>query len=255
MLWSASDLMGCNIDATDGAIGTVSDLLFEDDSWTIRWFVVGTGVFFTGRLVLLPPSVVLSADSVGRVVSLDVTRQEVKDSPDLDFDAPVSRQQEDNLYQYYGWDPYWGPHTYFAAGDRAPVVPPQPDVSRGEAERPSVPQTREEGDPHLRSVKEVAGYYIHARDGDIGHVEDLVVDTDAWVIRYIAVDTANWWPGKKVLIAPTAFTEVIWATRTVNVDLTREQIKGAPEYYPGETIDRDYEVRYRDYYGYPHYWK
>ncbi|WEX74113.1 PRC-barrel domain-containing protein [Sinorhizobium numidicum] len=255
MLWSASDLTRCGIDAIDGSIGTISDLLFDDETWMVRWFVVGTGVFFTGRRVLLPPSAVVSADAVGRSLAVDVTREQVKDSPELDFDAPVSRQHERSLYSHYGWDPYWGPHTYFAAGDRAPVVPPQPSETQGGPEFSTGSELRTEGDPHLRSVSEVTGYYVLATDGDIGHVEDFVVDTDAWAIRYIAVDTVNWLPGKKVLISPTAITEVVWAMQTVNVDLTRKQIRGAPEYLPGRVVDRAYEAIYHDYYGYPYYWK
>lgn len=254
MLWSASDMTGCGIDATDGSIGTIGDLLFDDQTWTVRWFVVKTGVVFTGREVLLPPSAILSADSIGRLLSLNVSKQQVKDSPEIDFDAPVSRQQESSIYDHYGWHPYWGPHTYFAPGDRAPVVPSQPTEYEDEVER-AASDARHEGDPHLRSATEVTGYYVHATNGDIGHVEDLVVDTDAWAIRYIAVDTVNWWPGKKVLISPAALTDVIWATQSVHVNLTREQVRNAPEYLPGETIDRAYETRYHDYYRYPYYWR
>ncbi|AWM28729.1 hypothetical protein AOX55_00005954 (plasmid) [Sinorhizobium fredii CCBAU 25509] len=104
-------------------------------------------------------------------------------------------------------------------------------------------------------MHEVTGYYVHAKDGDIGHVEDFVIDSDAWGIRYVAVDTVNWWPGKKVLISPVAFTGVSWGRRTVDVDLTREQVQGAPEYLPGQVVDRAYEAIYHDYYGYSYYWK
>jgi len=252
MLWSASDIMGCGIDAADGSIGNVGDLLFDDQSWTVRWLVVKTGVVFTGREVLLPSSAILSADSIGRLISVNVTKQQVRDSPAIDFDAPVSRQHESSIYDHYGWHPYWGPHTYFAP-DRAPVVPTPPPESEAGPER-AASEARDEGDPHLRSTKEVTGYYVHATNGDIGHLEDLVVDTDAWAIRYIAVDTVNWWPGKKVLISPAALTAVSWSTRTVNVDLTRERIRGAPEYLPGKSIDRIWETQYHDYYGYSHYW-
>ncbi|OHV81907.1 PRC-barrel domain-containing protein [Ensifer sp. LCM 4579] len=252
MLWSASDMKGCGIDATDGSIGTIGDLLFDDQNWTVRWFVVETGVVFTGRKVLLPPSAILSSDSIGRLLSVNVTKQQVKDSPEIDFDAPVSRRQESSVYDHYGWHPYWGPHTYFAPGARAPVVPvPTPDYE----EELAASDARGEGDPHLRSANEVTGYYVNATNGDIGHVEDLVVDTDAWAIRYIAVDTVNWWPGKKVLISPMSLTNVIWATQTVNTSLTRDQIRNAPEYLPGESLDRAYETRYHEYYGYPYYWK
>ena len=34
--------------------------------------------------------------------------QQVKDSPDMSTERPVSRQIETNIYDYYGWQPYWG---------------------------------------------------------------------------------------------------------------------------------------------------
>ncbi|MEY9773696.1 PRC-barrel domain-containing protein [Sinorhizobium fredii] len=197
----------------------------------------------------------VKTDAVGRSLAVGVTREQVKNSPELDFDAPVSRRQERTLYSYYGWNPYWSPPTYFAAGDRAPVVPPQPGEAEGDLPGFSESETEAAGDPHLRSVHEVTGYYVHAKDGDIGHVEDFVIDSDAWGIRYVAVDTVNWWPGKKVLISPVAFTGVSWGRRTVDVDLTREQVQGAPEYLPGQVVDRAYEAIYHDYYGYSYYWK
>lgn len=253
MLWNASELTGYGLEATDGAIGTVSDFLFDDKTWTIRWFVVGTGVFFAERRVLLPASALLSVDPAEGALAVDATRQQVKDSPDIDFDAPVSRQQEGSLYDHYGWNPYWGPHMYFSPGDRAPVVPPQPD--RPEEEPVPTPDTRTEGDPHLRSIGEVTGYNVHATDGDIGHIEDFLLDSDGWVIRYVVVDTVNWWPGRNVLVSPIAFTDVVWATHSVNVNLARRQIRDAPDYYAGQAVDRAYEALYHDHYGYPHYWK
>ncbi|WP_324765485.1 PRC-barrel domain-containing protein (plasmid) [Sinorhizobium meliloti] len=223
MLWSASGVKGCSIDASGGSIGTVSDLLFDDQTWSLRWIVVSMGLL-SGRQVLMPPSAVVSVDSVGRSLAADVTREQVEDSAELDVDAPVSRRHERSL-SGHGWKPY---------------------RSHG---RP------DESDPHLRSISEVTGYYVHARDGYIGHIEDFVVDTDAWAFRYLVVDTVNWWPGKQALVSPAAFSEINWEAKTVNADLTRDQIQGAPEYYPGQLIDRAYEALYHDYYGYPYYWQ
>ena len=98
------------------------------------------------------------------------------------------------------------------------------------------------------------GYYIQARDGQIGHVKDFIVDTDAWAIRYIAVDTVNWWPGKKVLVAVTWIEYVDWAESLVHIDLSRDQVKGSPKFDATAPVNRDYESRLHDYYGRPAYW-
>ena len=250
MLWNASNLTGYAIDATDGSIGSVRDFLFDDREWTIRWLVVDTGTWLSGRDVLLPPSAADEPDVMRRTFPVRLKRQHVENSPAIDDDAPVSRQHESGLYSYYGWDPYWAAYAYAPAGGLRTPIEPSPNAP---GNRPGV-EDRPEGDPHLRSTREVTGYYIHATDGDIGHVEDLLVDSDGWTIRYIVVDTKNWWPGKKVLVAPRSFTNVDWAEGSVRVNLTRDQIKSGPEYDPTTTVDRAYEERFHGYYGYPYYW-
>ncbi|MBB2971387.1 PRC-barrel domain-containing protein [Mesorhizobium sp. RMAD-H1] len=248
MLWNASNLTGYAIEATDGSIGSVVDFLFDDREWTIRWLVVDTGIWLSGRKVLLPPQAVATPEVPQRAIPANVTMQQVKDSPEIDTDAPVSRHHEGSLYGHYGWEPYWVGYPPVGAG-LAPIPQPvetTPPIT-GEDEA-------DEGDPHLRSTGEVTGYYIRAKDGDIGHVEEFLIDSDNWTIRYIVVDTRNWWPGKKVLIAPRAVTSVDWAEETVDVELTRDQVKNAPEYDPTQAVSRLYEERYHGYYGYPRYW-
>jgi hypothetical protein len=109
-------------------------------------------------------------------------------------------------------------------------------------------------DPHLRSSREVTGYHIQATDGDIGHVEDLLVDDQSWKIRYMIVDTTNWWPGKKVLVAPDWISEVNWAESKVHVQLGREKIRTSPEYDPSRPVERSYEARLYGHYARPRYW-
>ncbi len=112
----------------------------------------------------------------------------------------------------------------------------------------------ERGDPHLRSTKEVEGYYIRATDGEIGHVEDFVVDDEEWAIRYVVVDTRNWLPGRKVLVSPRWISHLSWPQKEVYVDLTRDETKSAPEWDPDAPLDRQYEMRLHEHYGRPPYW-
>ena len=125
-----------------------------------------------------------------------------------------------------------------------PVVEPQPMEPLGET-----------GDPTLHGVQDVTGYYIHARDGDIGHVEDFLISTPDWAIRYLIVDTKNWWPGKHVLVAPTWASGISWSERAVTLEMTREQIEQAPEYDPDAIIDRPFEERLHEHYRRPGYWR
>ena len=109
-------------------------------------------------------------------------------------------------------------------------------------------------DPHLRSTHDVDGHHIQAADGEIGHVEDFIVDDETWAIRYLIVDTQNWWPGKKVLISPKWIERVSWPESKVFVNLTREIIKQSPEYAEESIPTRDYETRLHHHYDRQGYW-
>ena len=266
MLWSVYDTNGYQVRATDGDIGTVSDVLFEDRTSTIRYVVVDTGGWLTGCQVLIAPEAFGEPDRIGRVMPVNLTRDKVKNSPDVGTDQPVSRQHEAALYTHYGWAPYWGapplaagagPYPYAAVpywGYPGPVPPGRPGAGAGTGVEADIAAAEERGDPHLRSANEVTGYYIEARDGEIGHVEDLLAETDSWIIRYVVVDTKNWWPGKKVLVATQWMSRVDWADQKVWIDLTRDEIKRGPEYRDLGTVDRPYEERLYQHYGRTGYW-
>jgi len=247
VLWDASAIIGCAIEASDGRLGTVSDLLFEDVSWAIRWLIVDSGNWLPGRKVLLPLSALGQPDRAQRRFPVKLTMQQVKDSPDVDTDQPVSRQIEAHVYNYYGWDPYWsGGYFPIDSGMATPFVAPLYGKPRDPGRADAQPN---EGDPHLRSIAVVIGYHIHATDGEVGHVEDFLVDDAGWSIRFIKVDTRNWWPGKKVLIVPRSAREIDWADRLVHLDVSRQKVKGSPSYDPSITVDGAYEEKFLTYYG------
>ena len=237
MLRNASAIKGYAIAATDGRLGTVSDFLFDDASWLVRWLVVDTGKWLSGRKVLLPPSVLGHIDPNGNEFAVSLTMQQVKDSPDIDTERPVSRQIETNIYDFYGWSPYWGGTGFlmggyggygygYGGGAIAPL--PSPGSMR-RAEDIAAAQQNDD-DPHLRSVEAVTGYHIHASDGEIGYVEDFLLQDTDWSIHNLVVDTTNWWPGKKVLIAPRSIQEIDWTDNLVNLKIDREKVKNSPAY-------------------------
>ena len=265
MLWNASRIKGYAIAASDGDIGTVSDLLFDDEGWLIRWLVVDTSTWLTERKVLLPTSTLGHANEQTEKFSVKLTRQQVKDSPDIDTERPVSRQTESDIYGYYGWSPYWGNGFHvggYGYGNMnspvlSPVIAPAPDAQR--MEREAIEAQRGHDDPHLRSANSVDGYYIHATDGDIGHVEDMLVEEVDWSIHYLVVDTKNWWPGKKVLISPRSAQDINWADKTVALNVDRETVKHSPTYDTSTIVDRDYENQFNTHYNVanlaPRLWK
>ena len=250
MLITASGIKGYAIQASDGSIGTVADFLFDDDSWLVRWLVVDTGTWLSGRKVLLPPFVLGHADPAKRMFPVKLTMSQVKGSPGVSTEKPVSRQMEFTVYDYYGWRPYWGNGFYMGgfgyAGDNWTGAPHSAFRRRQEE---LLANQGNNDDPHLRSVEEVTGYHIKANDGEIGHIETMLVEDADWSIHYLVVDTKNWWPAKKVLISPSSVHDIDWSGRLVSLDIDRQRIKTSPEYDELATVDRNYERRFRGHYG------
>lgn len=243
MLRSVKSLFGYVILAKDGDIGRAHDFFFDDEEWTIRYLVVDTHYWLPGRKVLISPVALEQPDSGSYQFPVNLTKDQVKDSPDIDADKPFSRQQQIDLHTYYGWPYYWPVGGYFVPPSLSPP-----------AKRVKKQPQKETGDPHLRSTKEVTGYHIGATDGGIGHVEDFILEEEDWMIRYMVVDTKNWLPGRKVLISPQWVERVSWSERKVHVGLPRESIRNSPEYDAEAPVNREYEVRLYDYYGRPTYW-
>jgi sporulation protein YlmC with PRC-barrel domain len=230
MLRRLNELEGYAIEASDGTVGQVTDFLFDDEAWVVRYLVVYTGSWLSNRTVLISPIAIGKAARSDRTLRVPMTMEQVRNSPDVDTKKPVSRQQELGA----GVEP----HT--VAADRARVAR-------------EVEQHRDD-DPHLRSANAVMRYHINASDGGIGHVQGLLLDEDTWAIRYLIVDTSNWWLGHKVLITPQWIQGVSWSERTVSIDLTREAIKNSPPYDSASTLHRHQEASLYDHYHRDAYW-
>jgi len=253
MLHCASDLKGYSLSAKDGEIGRVEDLYFDDQKWTIRYIVVDTGRWLPGRKVLISPCSIGRADRDNQLIEINLNKQRIENSPSIESDKPVSRQYETIYHDYYGFPYYWGgPHLWGPAilpGAAAPLPP-----TAGEEEAAARRAHQDSDDPHLRSASEVTGYYIEANDGEIGHLQDFIVDDENWAIRYLLIDTKNWWPGKKVVVSPDWIERVSWSDSRVYINESRENVKHAPEYNSAEMLNRDYESKLHHHYHRAPYW-
>ncbi len=263
MLRNAQDLEGFALAATDGVIGHVKDFYFDDEAWVIRYLVVDAGGWLSGRKVLISPIAIGELDWTERRFPVSITKEQVRSSPDIDTDNPVSRQHEMRYSSYYGYPYYWGGAGYWGGGmypdlmladfggfgsPQAIRSEEQQAMARSEAAR------REQDDPHLRSCNAVRRYHIHASDGDIGHVKGMLVDDQTWAVRYFIVDTSDWWLGHQVLVAPQWIKDVNWFDKSVSLDLTRQAVKDAPAYDPAASLNRREEARLYEHYGKSDYW-
>lgn len=268
MLRKTSDMIGFGLEATDGEIGRVDDFYFDDDTWQIRYMVAKTGPWLFGREVLIAASVLEEPRWNAGLLPVRLTKEQIKESPDIDLAQPISRQRELTMYEHYRWPVYWAPMpaaTGTAVGGMG-MVPPAgvaplptetattPSTRDAEIRRMAEQQMEEGTTQNLRSINEVTGYNIHATDDNVGHVDDFFVDEDDWTIRYMLVDTSNWLPGRKVLIAPSWIERFSWDEREVYVEMTRQDIENSPEYDPRARLTREYETELHNYYEYPMYW-
>ncbi len=247
MLRNATQLEGFVIRATDGELGTVYQLYFDDETWAIRYLTVTTG-WLGGRRVLISPISIIQADWQGKRLDVALTTAQVKNSPDIDTDKPIARQHEIAYNAYYGYPYYWGGPFLWGPAYSPDGVKTAPNDAI--ADRIGSEST----DSHLRATKAVTNYHIEATDGEIGHLGGFILDDEAWIIRYIEVATKNWWPGKKVLVSPAWVERVSWEESKVYVGLSRETIKSAPQFVDSTPITREYEDRLYSHYGRPPYW-
>jgi hypothetical protein len=204
--------------------------------------------------VLISPIAVTQADWANHALAVSLTREQVKNSPDIDTHKPVSRQHEIAFARYYNYPYYWGGAALWGASPYPAPMTPEEIAMAEEAEQAEQARARAQGDDHLRSTTEVAGYRLQATDGELGHVADFLVSDDTWAIRYLVVATGKWWFGKQVLVATDMIRSVSWPDKHVTVDLTRELVKSAPEYDRAVHSDRQWEADYYRHYQRVPYW-
>ena len=244
MFHSLRQFIGMRIEASDGEIGKITDIYFDDRSWAVRYLVIETGSWFAERKVLISPISVSRIDWDNHTIAIDLTRRRVEASPSIDTDKPVSRQHEAELSDYYGYRYYWfGPSIWGATSNQPgclmPITPTR-----------NIPNPLGESalDLKLRSCVEATGYGLRATDSTIGHLEDFMLDAQTWAICYLVVDTRHWLLGKHVVIPPQWIKNVDWAQRIVDLDVSSAQVKASPEFDPGSGLSCAHETKlYRPY--------
>jgi hypothetical protein len=254
MIRTVKHMQKLEIVATDGPIGSLDDIYFDDERWAIRYVVVDTGRWLPGRRGLISPLSVCRTEWNEQRILLSISRDQVRDSPDIDMHQPVSRRHERDYLDYYGYPYYWG-HAGLWGAHAIPMLPTRQQIAAQRARAADAERKAADlGDTHLRSASEVSGYVIRALDGDLGHVADLLFDDVSWALRYLVADTSNWWFGKHVLVSPEWITDISWPEHAVSVNVTRQLLKTAPPYDRAEHLDRQWEAAYYQHLQQPGYW-
>ncbi len=233
-------LIGYTIGAIDGEIGKVEEFYFDDKNWGIRYLVVKTGSWLFGRSVLISPIALQKPDWDNKEFPVNLTKDQVSNSPDINTHKPVSHQHEIALYEHYAWQPYQA--SGFYSGSQWGVMPIAPLFNeRISKDDENTKIQRENNDVHLRSTERITGYHIHTSDGEVGHVSDFVIDDTTLQILYFVIDTHNWIGGKKVLIPVSDIKEVKWENSKVIVDITTDAVNNLKLFNEAEFMDLESE--------------
>ena len=255
MLHLLLEMRGYSLRAIDKDIGSVEDFYFDDRLWKVRYMVVDTGNWLPGRNVLIGPEALEGTNREEKVFPVSLTSTEIEDSPGIESDLPFSLQKERELRTFFKWREYWDEEIFIQSPGYTQLGIPGAESVDIPPQQQNTSQSGLYENPHLRSANEIQSYYIHAKNGDIGHVEDFIISGTSWEIRYLVVDTRNWLPGKKVLISPKWVSAMDWSHHLVEVKMTREAIQGSPEYNPHVPISREYEISLYDHYQHSYDWE
>ena len=266
MLRSLHDLRKYTLSATDGNIGSVTDFYFDDESWVVRYLVVDTDPWLMGRTVLISPISIGRPDFMERDLPVTLSKDQIRQSPDVNAHRPVSRQMESGYAGYYGYQSYWTgaglwwggiyPNAgYGYGGGESGWLPLEQRRQMSSGYLRDLADHHARDDVHLRSSNAVTGYHILATDGELGHVDGFLIDEDTWAIRFFIVNTSNWWVGQQVLVAPEWIERISWSDSVVTLAISRDTVRSAPPYKAGQVIERTQEPALFAHYGRTGFWK
>lgn len=249
MIRGLKDFRGYPVRGIDGEIGSVRDFYFDDYNWTVRYFVIKTGKWLEHERILVATVSLAKTELEANSLPVDLTREKVRNSPRVIIDRPLTRAERIELHSYYEWPMDWIEGEIPGTGPGLtgyPLVELADEIKENQAENE---QSSSEGQHrHLHSFRDVPGFRLLARDGEIGHLEDFIVDTSSWNILYIVVDTGSWLPGKKVLVSPSWVEEILWDEERLQIDLNRDTIQNSPRYDPSISLDEEYTDMLAKYY-------
>ena len=237
-------MIGYSLKAKNGEKGKVKNFLFDDRSWMIRYLEAELGSFFSEKRVLIPRMFLGEPEWDNKHFPIELSVERIKESPDLNFDMPVSRKYEQELVRHYDIQPYWMVNAAAYAGQESFFYP-------GNLFRAPKKVIKEEDiDTSLRSFNEVVGYHIDAVDDTFGQIVDLIIDDKDWQILHVVIDTKTLVPwSRKVLVPIELIDEINFMDHRVTVNMPKEAIKNSPEFDESEPVNSEYEEVLYDYYG------
>lgn len=241
-LQRTADLIGCTVQATDGKVGSVHDILFDDNSWKLRYLVIRSGIWLDERMVLVPPQSFMYAEESAQELHTSLSCEQIRQSTPLENDPPVYLQHQIDTAATLPtlWMAYGGLHDPFLPTYVPPAIP-APEAAGDARPKPNY-------DPHLRSVHQISGYRLEDDQGEAGQVVDLLVDNEAWMLRYVVIRTGSWFSRQQRLLTVSHIDAINWEHRAITTSLSRERIAASPDYTDAMLAEPAFENRLLQYY-------
>lgn len=236
MLRTLDNILGHRILARDGEVGKVYDFYIDDSLWRLRYVVAETGNWMNRRRVLISLLALGEIRADQREFHVNLSCEQVRTSPDIDTDKPVSRQQEMMMNAHYGWPAYWSPEG---------LIVPEPILAILNRRR------KIEGDAHLRSFRELSSYELRDGETRLGKVEDFIIDDSDWSLKRLVVSEGGWLESRYAAISAEHISQISWSDRAVSVDRATVDQKRSQAFDYGHPVNREEVVVYFDYYGRP----
>ncbi len=228
MQLNINSLLGFSLSATDGEVGKVEEIYFDDRNWAIRYLVVKTGHWFSGRKVLISPLAFDRSKWDGRTFPVNLTKDQILNSPDIDTDRPLSLQHTRSLNEYYQWQPYMDNGFYAPVHRDTPELTEKPPINCPSADN-----------FHLRSTRETRGFRIHAKDGEIGLVSGFIVNDESWKIVYLVVVAKNTFRDQKILISVQDISKIKWTESKIYLDISVKAVEQSKTFDGSTVIDHE----------------
>jgi hypothetical protein len=226
-------------------VGKVSDFLFDDLSWIIRYLVIDTSKTLGRQQVVVLTLSIAHIDWENRVIPVNLTTHNVKESPEIPAGTPIPRQIEQKIYQYYGRTPYWGAGTSLGAQAIADIVNNQ---KGGLVDK----LTKNVFDSHLRSIQALSMFKMASSTGEIGRIVDFLTESNIWFIRYLVIERSD---RSHVLFSPQWIQEVNWPDEMMVTELNRGLIEKMPSYEYGTPVSRTFEEELFRHFDKTPYWE
>lgn len=218
-MFFTSDLKTYNIDASDGEMGKIKDVYFDDEKWAIRYAVIDTRKWLPGRKVLLSPRSFINLNEANENLEVEYDKETIRNSPSIMDEQAVSKEAENSIIGYYGWSRYWIGNPLWGIENGSLDEPTEEKIMHDQ-------QIDEQQEYDLRSEDETIGFKVHASDGKVGRVADMIYDNEYWKTQYIVVRSSESMVEDQYLVyTPEDIESVDWFEEDIYVKDSLEENK------------------------------